>query len=239
MPTLQQHSEQIALSATVLAATINAAVRALEESLAGYPTQTPLAGPADTTTPEYTGLCQEHAAISGPADNPTTWPCLNQRPCEWHDTAQTLTRPEAQSQHTDKARADMELLKEAVNKTAHWSRIASDLSSKYGTPAYNESQVASKLAAFDSLIWCENCARHGHKAPRTNGKVCEFCSQVKSDHKQYPNAQLLDIHHSGRKVSLTDIHRCFRKPKPTVSTKLKANPSAAKERRARRIQGAA
>jgi hypothetical protein len=87
-------------------------------------------------------------------------------------------------------------------------RLAALLASKWATPGLNDHTITKRLAAVDAGIWCENCSTHGHKNPRRpDGRHCDFCAGFKSDWKQYPPKDVLDIRTIKGRIYDSDIRR--------------------------------
>lgn len=255
----------ILAEATVLAIDIGPAIRALNEALSGWPTQTPMAGPAEPAdTRDYDGWCEEPERIitipGQSADDPTTFQtltlCDKPRPCPDHDTAVNLTTPEAGSIHTDRARHDLERMNTAINQANRHLRIATNIAHRHATVRIDDTSVKTRLAAADA-IWCTNCAQHGHMNPRRpGGTVCEYCAQFKTQYpsyKCYPPKAVLDIWSTRGKVLPTDVHRIMRdlkakakqvkrqeknpdwRTRPDPARRLPAPEMAPAEQRAKRI----
>lgn len=55
-------------------------------------------------------------------------------------------------------------------------------------------------------IWCPNCAAHGHFVGRADGRrLCGWCDQFTRANGFTPDAQLLALHHQGRRVLEGDL----------------------------------
>ena len=197
--------------ATLLAVDAPTAARALDEAMAGWPTSVPMAGPEQVGDIEC-----------GHPD------CARSRPCPQHGNHDGISN--------DRARQDQEFIDRELAALLPRLRKVADRMHSWATIRQDATTVAKRLAQVDHDIWCVNCAMHGAKNVRTNGNYCEFCSDVKSKYKRYPNRELIDIKGS-RRVYVQDITRCFRKQK-VQDTTMQADRTAAAERQAERLRTA-
>jgi len=149
--------------------------------------------------------------------------CTNDRPCPDHDVG--LTR--------DNAAHALASLKSLDDIRTRARRLEVTVT-KWATPRVDDTTVARRIGGIDLGIWCENCARYGHRnVRREDGRYCEFCQQIKGSKLsggRLPNARLLDIK-ATRRVYEQDIARCFAKPKPATTRKTATDA----ERRQKRI----
>lgn len=207
---------QIVLDITIVAATVAPALHQLDQSIGGYPPTSVGASPLETAPTEQ---CT-HRDIAGDND------CTESRPCPTHDDDLTVRR--------DNAQVDQQYLREVLTRLTRDAATAAKICSRWGLGGIDASTVKRSLNDALSGIWCAACAQHGHNNRRTNGEYCEFCSGIKSKYKRYPNAPLLAIHATGRRILPSDVKRCFDPPKHTTPTPI---PSLAEalDRRTKRI----
>ena len=159
----------ILTDATVLATSIDAALRSLHDSRGGYPPSTPGAAPATTRTtlPDLTGPCREHD-------------CHQLRPCPDHDTAIRLTPTEAGALSRDPSTTDQAKLTEHMRLAMHHTAQAATIAARWAHPALDDTAVAHRLDQIDQTIWCHNCAKHGHNNVRQDGRTeCRDCAEFR------------------------------------------------------------
>ena len=160
----------ILTDATVLATSIDAALRTLADSRGGFPASTPGAAPATGGAPL--------PDISGPCREPG---CEHARPCPDHDTAVRLTATEAGAAGNDEAGQATARLLEHMRIAAHHVAKAATLASRWGNPALDATAVAKRLKEIDRSVWCHNCAKHGHNNPRRDGRTeCRECAEFRT-----------------------------------------------------------
>lgn len=172
----------ILTDATVLATSIDAALRTLADSRGGFPASTPGAGPASghTDIPDVSGPCQE-------AD------CDQTRPCPDHDTPIRLTATEAGAITTDQATVDQTKLLEHMRLAAHHTARAATLATRWGNPSLTTTDVAKRLQDIDRAIWCHNCAKHGHNSPREHERTeCSACREFRQTYGQARTGPIID-----------------------------------------------
>lgn len=159
----------ILTDATVLATSIDAAMRTLADSRGGFPASTPGAAPATGGGPL--------PDISGPCREPG---CEHTRPCTEHDTAVRLTATEAGAAGYDEASQATTRLLEHMRIAAHHVARAATLASRWGNPALDATAVAKRLQDIDQAVWCHNCAKHGHNNVRQDGRTeCRECADFR------------------------------------------------------------
>lgn len=194
---------------TIVATLIDDALQALDQSLAGWPTSTPGAAPAGPQT-----------VVPCPVDE-----CPQMRPCSVHDDdkdrrafqpdafghepAEVDTPVERNGLTPDAAHRDLVMLKALLKTIARQAAIAARITSRWGLAGIDATSVGTRLADIDAAVWCDNCGRYGFKNPRRKGGTeCDFCCSFRQTYAPYPAPrELLDIHSSGRKVSINDITR--------------------------------
>lgn len=198
-------ARQALLDARVLVVEIDAALRALDVGLAGWPAKTPGASP---DVPAELVEC----GVGG---------CSNWRPCEDHSPKVQMTGPEALADQGDQARRDLERLREHVRLVAHHARSAARLTHKWAWDAPNESMVRDALAAVDGDIWCEHCVRFGEHNPREEGrKLCSFCRRFERDWKRRPPREIWQARNArGGKIDITTIERVLARVKAEAEEK--------------------
>jgi hypothetical protein len=214
-------AQAILLEATTLSVTVDAALRVLNDCIAGYPSQVPGAA----------------ALEAGPLVECRHEDCTEFQPCPVHDGPPVvLTQPERGADSHDAAAADLEQLIVRVKRVARDVRVAAAIASRWGRGGVDGSTVRSQLADALSNLWCVNCAEHGFDTRRSHGDYCEFCSGIKSKYKRYPNLQLLEWHKMGRRVLPSDVARAFKTTKHTTPSVDEGSPDQARQRRAKRIR---
>jgi hypothetical protein len=172
--------------ATVTATYIDAAMNALRDARGGYPSSTPGAGPSSSIT----------------THDP--------------DGDTTLTATERQATTPDPAANDLRRLIEAVRQAQHHQAIAATIAARWGAPALSDSDVATRLATIDQGIWCNNCARHGQRNPRREGKAqCEFCLSFKQSFGLAASKAIWDARDArGGRIYVQDIERILDRDSP-------------------------
>jgi hypothetical protein len=134
--------------------------------------------------------------------------CAQDRPCPTHDG--NLARDNAAL-----ALASLSALYDIKTR----ARRLEITVTRWATSRTDDTTVARRINDIDVGLWCENCARYGHRnVRREDGRYCEFCQQVKGSKLsggKLPNARLLDIK-ATRRVYEQDIARCFAKPRATT-----------------------
>lgn len=185
--TLARRVDALMADATTLTALIDPALAALDVAASGWPTQTPGANPASPPAPTVLRYDEDGNPIN--------------------DTS-TSTERAALNLRGDPAARDRKALDRAVQAAGKQLALAAIIASKWATPALNDHTIAKRLAAVDAGIWCENCSTHGHKNPRRpDGRHCDFCAGFKSDWKQYPPKDVLDIRTIKGRIYDSDIRR--------------------------------
>lgn len=160
----------ILTDATVLATSIDAALRSLHDSRGGFAASTPGAAAASVRPelPEMSGPCREHG-------------CGQQRPCAEHDSAISLTPTEGAAVTRDPSAVDQARLAEHMRLAMHHTAKAATIAVRWANPALDDSAVARRLKEIDRAIWCHNCAKHGHNNPRRDGRTeCRECAEFRT-----------------------------------------------------------
>lgn len=207
---------QIVLDTTVVATTIAPALHQMNQSVGGYPATAVGASPLEARPDEQ---CT-HRDTAGDND------CTESRPCPTHDN-EAIER-------SDKALSDRATILRILLRLSRDAALAAKICTRWGLGGVDASTVKQSLNDALSGIWCANCSQHGYNNRRTNGEYCEFCSGIKSKYKRYPNARLLAIHATGRRILPSDVKRCFDPPRAAVPTPVPSLADA-RERRAKRI----
>lgn len=201
------------VDATTIATLIDTALRSMHDNLAGYPTSTPGAAPSTPgQPPTYSGRCQEND-------------CPHPRPCPDHDGPIALTQPERLALIGNPAANDMEQLAADMALAATVLARAARIAVRWGMPPVNGETVTQRLATIDAGIWCNNCARHGQRNPRRDGKTeCGFCASFRADYGLPASAAIWQARDArGGRIYVQDIERILdrdskgwrkRRPKP-------------------------
>lgn len=142
---------QTILTDLTVTATLDQAARSYaDDYLAGWPTTTPGASPAE----------------QGPVLECPRRDCNQSRPCPTHDGG--LTR--------DKVITELDQYLADLRTLAYHAERAARFTTFYGLPGLNEASVKKRLFTIDAAIWCENCSLYGRHEPRKADKtLCDFC----------------------------------------------------------------
>lgn len=114
----------------------------------------------------------------------------------------------------DQARHDLQTLDNLLKQINTATRLAAIIVTRWATNGLNDHTIAKRLATADANIWCDNCARHGHKTPRReNARTCEFCAGFQSDWKQPAPKEVLDLRTIKGRIYDADIRRILNRKK--------------------------
>lgn len=172
----------ILTDATVLATSIDAALRSLHDSRGGFAASTPGAAAASVRPelPEMSGPCREHG-------------CDQQRPCAEHDSAIALTPTEGGAVTRDPSAVDQARLAEHMRLAMHHTAKAATIAVRWANPALDDSAVARRLKEIDRAIWCHNCAKHGHNNPREHERTeCTPCREFRKVYGVHRTKAIID-----------------------------------------------
>jgi hypothetical protein len=200
--TANDRARTILTDATIIATLINAALANLDLGLAGWPEQTPGASPT-----------QAQGAIE--CSHPD---CNESLPCDLHSGGLPY----------DKASHDLEQLLEAIRQTAHHTRLAAAIVTRWGYAGLNEATVTQRLLTIDATIWCAHCSQFGRHEPRAKDQTeCEWCATFRVRYKRPPPKIIWDARdaRNGR-LDETTITRLLKQ----VDTDRKAAQAANKAR---------
>lgn len=207
-----QQAQQITIDATVIKLGLHAALHAIDEARAGWPTSTPGCSP-------ITGIITEC-----PHDD-----CANTRPCPTHDTAHVqLTATEQNAATHDQAGIDHDRIHADLNHAATTLARLANLVTKWAWGNLNDSQISARLTAIDASIWCKHCSRYGRHEPREETRQeCTFCRQFAKDYKQPPPKEIWDARdaRNGR-LDQTTILRILKQVKARQAAEAKARKTA-------------
>lgn len=204
-------ARQIALDATTIAVTIDAALRHIDDSRAGYPTSTPGAAP----------LGAQGSSECNARD------CTNTQPCPDHNPAGVDTPVERQAFTVDQAARDWTHIDRLSRRITLDIALLANLTSKWGLTGINATDVKDKLKEAGDSIFCANCSKHGaSNVKRQGGTECDFCARFRNDYAPFTApAELVDIHDRRGRVNSADIARIMiRKHGPDWVKKLKKKP---------------
>lgn len=217
-PSLPETARSLLVDAAIVAATIDAALPALERGLAGWPTSTPGAGPVETAPLQP---CRD-------AD------CTNVRPCPDHDDEPVeLTATERTADQADPARHDLDRFERALRHAAVNLTIAARLSQSWAWGGMTATEVAGKLAAIDGDIWCTNCVRFGERNPKEETRTeCSFCRQFRLDYKRAAPREIWAARNArGGRIDVGTIDRILARMKVEEKERKAAEKAAAKAER--------
>lgn len=181
------------LDAAVIAATIDAALGALEVGLGGFPTSTPGAGPSSPQTD---------------AGEPDVVPELAGDECG-HQPAETSTPVEISAAQFDKARADQAVLLKSLDTASRQLARAAGVCHRWAFAGVDATTVTARLVSIDQDIWCQHCSTFGRHEPRKDGYLkCDWCQTFTERYKRPPPKEIWDARDArGGRLDLTTISR--------------------------------
>jgi hypothetical protein len=184
----QQMTQAIYLDATVIATHCSAALRALDEQTAGWPSST-------------------HGASPAVGGNPGTYD---------PEGRVALTTVERDAGQRDIARRNMEELTNKLAQLQRDTARVAALCVRWGMPGVDGTSVTKRLVSIDQDIWCRNCSRHGQKNPRAEARTeCTFCSEFRQDFGTNATAAIMSARDArGGRLSITDIERILDRDEP-------------------------
>lgn len=174
-------------------AQLDAALRSLEDSMAGYPSTTPGAAPSTSRA-----AIDPLDAIDGPVH---------------------LTSTERLAMSTDRAQRDLEALRVALIAAHRHLASAAVITLRWGSVRVDDTTVTKRLAGAvtaDHGIWCRNCSRHGVKEPRAEGKSeCRFCADFRRTYGIDAPQAVHDVRQArGGRLFVQDIERILDRESP-------------------------
>lgn len=186
---LTNYSRAIYADAHTVAARIDAAVASMEQSMGGYPSSTPGAAPSTSRS------------VFDP-DGPVT-----------------LTATERLAATIDHAQVDLEAFTAAMKEAHRHLATAAVIALRWGTPRVDDTVVRKRLSAAvtaDHGIWCRNCARHGHRNPKAEGRTeCDFCASFRQSYGLDAPKAVFDARDSrGGRIFVQDIERILDRDHP-------------------------
>jgi hypothetical protein len=183
--TLALRVDALMLDATTLVALIEPALSGLDVASVGWPTSTPGADPKATVAPRFIQFDSDGNPIDDKS-NATESAALNRDP----------------------AKADIVALEKAIKAAATQLRVAAIIAGKWGQATMDGKALQRRISAIDAGIWCDNCAKHGHKNPRRHdGRTCDYCASFQSDWKQPAPREVLDLRVTKGRVYDADVRR--------------------------------
>lgn len=171
------------LNAHTIAEKINAALTALDEAQAGWPTSVPGASAPEGST-VVDGWCDELTMIGAIGSA-----CGQPLPCPDHPApAMSIVERTA---FTDKARRELDQLRNELNRAAAPLARAARIVTAWGTPTLNKTTITDRLttdrhtrrAAIDTGMYCTACSRAGlSNVPELGRTECAFCADIRRDY---------------------------------------------------------
>lgn len=180
------------LDTTVLATHLTAALHALHDSVAGYPTSTPGAAPATPHTTDYD-------------------------PDEATDGRVQLTPVERNAGTPDRAQRALDELNRNIRRAQRHTARAAAIATHWALPGIDGTTVARRLAAIPNPHLF--CRTPGCDNPHADDRTeCSWCNDFRQTYGTPPTTGLLDIR-ARRKVTINDIERNLDRDQPGWRTK--------------------
>jgi hypothetical protein len=205
-PSRQKLLDTILYEAHTLAAYIDPALQRLDDSLAGWPTSTPGAGPASPSPIAEHNWCTEHPLPCEPHPDQHTTDGLchfHPLPCSEHPPDQRSSLTERAALQGDLARAQLDLLDTALEQAQAAVSAVTLIATRWGAPSGRD--VKATLLTVDESIHCAHCFPLGYRNVRAPGKtLCDYCFNYRERWRNHTSTKTIGNVPSARILALRD-----------------------------------
>lgn len=211
----------------VAARRVHRALVNLDEALPGYPESTPGAGPPPTAGSAFVLVCSTCAVEFRDDEQAMIGHCVtaHDRPAVAADLsprlAVRLLPVERLATSSDPARDALRRVDRLLESLPVQVKELYSLVTTWGFD-----RLQGELDLDEQSEWCESCLRLERCELRWRGRLCRWCGDFLAAEGRRPSVDLLDAHHSGKRITQKMIEQDHPARKVRKGGRRAARPAA-------------